>query len=233
MCDRFGAADTYFLNAFTSIVRGVKGERMLRSPTFTHDAPSADPIDAAPAPVLVARARQGDSVAFALLYRQFVNQVYAFSARRLPTREAAEEATQETFTRALAGLDRCRNGDAFAGWLFGIAHHVVNEQYRAARLQTHSLDGDLDPADPESGPEDRAIGNEDTAELRRARERCLTEKERTLFDLLLAGLTDAQIAEALGKRPGAIRTAHWRLLIKLRGCLSMLTRLMGGRHAPA
>ncbi len=233
MCDRFGAADTYFLNAFTSIVRGVKGERMLRSPTFAHDAPSADPIDAAPAPVLVARARQGDSVAFALLYRQFVNQVYAFSARRLPTREAAEEATQETFTRALAGLDRCRNGDAFAGWLFGIAHHVVNEQYRAARLQTHSLDGDLDPADPESGPEDRAIGNEDTAELRRARERCLTEKERTLFDLLLAGLTDAQIAEALGKRPGAIRTAHWRLLIKLRGCLSMLTRLMGGRHAPA
>lgn len=233
MCDRFRAADTYFLNAFTSIVRGVKGERMLRSPTFAHDAPSADPIDAAPAPVLVARARQGDSVAFALLYRQFVNQVYAFSARRLPTREAAEEATQETFTRALAGLDRCRNGDAFAGWLFGIAHHVVNEQYRAARLQTHSLDGDLDPADPESGPEDRAIGNEDTAELRRARERCLTEKERTLFDLLLAGLTDAQIAEALGKRPGAIRTAHWRLLIKLRGCLSMLTRLMGGRHAPA
>jgi RNA polymerase sigma-70 factor (ECF subfamily) len=183
--------------------------------------------------MLVSRSRSGDAAAFALLYRQFVNQVYAYSVRRLSNREAAEEATQETFTRALAGLSRCRDDDAFAGWLFGIAHHVVNEQYRATRVQSSGLDGDLDPADPESGPEDRAIRNEDAAELRRARERCLTEKERTLFDLLLAGLTDAQIAVVLGKRSGAIRTAHWRLLIKLRGCLSMLTRLMGGRHAPA
>src|SRR5689334_23157534 len=204
---------------------------MLRSPTVAQSIPAGDAVDSMP--MLVSRSRAGDSAAFALLYRQFVNQVYAYIVRRLSTREAAEEATQETFTRALAGLNRCRNDAAFAGWLFGIAHHVVNEQYRAAGLQTSSLDGNLDPADPESGPEDRAICNEDAAELRRARERCLTEKERTLFDLLLAGLTDAQIAVVLGKRSGAIRTAHWRLLIKLRGCLSMLTRLMGGRHAPA
>jgi RNA polymerase sigma-70 factor, ECF subfamily len=204
---------------------------MLRNPTVAQPIPAGDAVDSMP--MLVARSRAGDSAAFALLYRQFVNQVYAYSVRRLSTREAAEEATQETFTRALAGLNRCRNDAAFAGWLFGIAHHVVNEQYRAAGLQTSSLDGNLDPADPEIGPEDRAICNEDAAELRRARERCLTEKERTLFDLLLAGLTDAQIAVVLGKRSGAIRTAHWRLLIKLRGCLSMLTRLMGGRHAPA
>jgi len=204
---------------------------MLRSPTVAQSIPAGDAVDSMP--MLVSRSRAGDSAAFALLCRQFVNQVYAFAVRRLPTREAAEEATQETFTRALAGLNRCRNDEAFAGWLFGIAHHVVNEQYRATRLQTSSLDGDLDPADPGIGPEDRAICNEDAAELRQARERCLTENERTLFDLLLAGLTDAQIAVVLGKRPGAIRTAHWRLLIKLRGCLSMLTRLMGGRHAPA
>jgi RNA polymerase sigma-70 factor, ECF subfamily len=204
---------------------------MLRNPTVAQPIPAGDEIGNLP--MLVSRSRSGDPAAFALLYRQFVNQVYAFSMRRLPTREAAEEATQETFTRALGGLSRCRDDDAFAGWLFGIAHHVVNEQYRAARVQSSGLVGDLDPADPESGPEDRAIRNEDAAELRRARERCLTEKERTLFDLLLAGLTDAEIAVVLGKRSGAIRTAHWRLLIKLRGCLSMLTRLMGGRHAPA
>ena len=55
--------------------------------------------------------------------------------------------------------------------------------------------------------------------------------QRELFDLLLADLTDTQIAAALGKRAGAIRTAHWRLLIKLRGCLGMLSRLGGVGHA--
>jgi RNA polymerase sigma factor (sigma-70 family) len=204
---------------------------MLRSSTLAPEAPAGDAFEHLPA--LVARAREGDSAAFALLYRRFVQPVYAFTARRLSTREAAEEATQETFTRALAGLDRCRRDEAFASWLFGIAHHVVTEQYRLNRRQSGSLDGAPEPLDPEIGPEELAVANEGAAELRRARERCLTDSERTLFDLLLAGLTDAQIATVLGKRSGAIRTAHWRLLIKLRGCLPTLARLMGGAHADA
>ena len=202
---------------------------MLLRPISAEESLVPEPVE--DVAMLVSRARAGDSSAFATLYRRHVSRVYAFSARRLESREAAEEATQETFTRALAGIGRCRDDAAFPGWLFGIAHHVISEQYRAGRYLTTSLDSDAEPADPDSSPEERALTHESTDELQRARNRCLTEKERTIFDLLLADLTDAQIAVVLGKRAGAVRTAHWRLLIKLRGCLSILSRLMGGQHA--
>src|SRR5687768_11736363 len=107
---------------------------MLRSPGLATEAIAPEPaMEIAP---LVARARAGDSAAFALLYRRYVAAVYAFTSRRLNGREAAEEATQEVFTRALAGLGRCRDDAAFPGWLFGIAHHVVTEQYKAGRHAT-------------------------------------------------------------------------------------------------
>ena len=202
---------------------------MLQNPILVSGAADAEPVDEVAS--LVARARAGDSSAFALLYRRYVNRVYAFTARRLSSREAAEEATQEIFTRALAGIGRCRDDAAFPGWLFGIAHHVVTEQYKAARHATSPLESAPESADPAPSPEARALSREGADELRRARERCLNDRERELFDLLLADLTDTQIATALGRRAGAIRTAHWRLLIKLRGCLGMLPRLKGVGHA--
>jgi RNA polymerase sigma-70 factor (ECF subfamily) len=179
--------------------------------------------------VLVAQAKQGDSAAFALLYRRYVDRIYAFSARRLANRATAEEATQEIFMRALAGLGRCRENEAFAGWLFAIARNVVHENYRSARRVGGTYTESLETEDPDPTPEERAVRVEATSELLAARQRCLGAKDRELFDLLLADLTDVEIAVALGRRPGAVRTAHWRLLIKLRGCLGVRSSLNGGR----
>jgi RNA polymerase sigma-70 factor (ECF subfamily) len=202
---------------------------VLRNPILDNAAADTEAFEAI-AP-LVARARAGDSAAFATLYRRYVTGVYAFTARRLSDRDRAEEATQEIFTRALEGIGRCRDDAAFPGWLFGIAHHVVTEQYKAGRHVTSPLESASESVDPDRSPEESALSREGADELRRAREGCLNERERVLFDLLLADLTDAQIAAALGKRAGAIRMAHWRLLIKLRGCLGMLARLGGIGHA--
>jgi RNA polymerase sigma-70 factor, ECF subfamily len=203
---------------------------MVQNPVLVAEAPITAGEDVG---LLVSRVRSGDIAAFAQLYRLHINRVYAFTARRLSGREAAEEATQEIFTRALAGIDHCRDNAAFPGWLFGIAHHVVTEQYKVARHSASPMDQTPDPVDPGQSPEEHALHGETVEELRRARERCLSEKERILFDLLLADLTDKQIATVLGRRQGAIRTARWRLLTKLRGCLNMLSRLAGVRHAPA
>ena len=188
-----------------------------RPPTV--DAPPTDPggSDAA----LVLGAKQGDARAFTLLYRRYVDRVYAYSARRLASREAAEEATQEVFYRALQGLGRCRDEAAFAGWLFAIARHVIADRHRAGRHRDAPLDHAPDREDLDPTPEERAIRAEGRDELHRARERCLNETERELLDLLLMDLTDREIAAALDRRYGAIRTAHWRLIAKLRVCLGV------------
>jgi RNA polymerase sigma-70 factor (ECF subfamily) len=203
--------------------------RALRSqaPT-TGDAPrEPEERDA----VLVARARQGDAPAFALLYRRYVDRVYDFAVQRLTSREAAEDATQEVFYRALKGLGRCRDEALFAGWLFAIARHVVADAQRARYHGAAPLDDHFETEDADPTPEERALQGEGRDELRRAREECLGPKERELFDLILQELTDQEIAAALGRRHGAIRTAHWRLLAKLRGCLGVRARHGGSSHA--
>jgi RNA polymerase sigma-70 factor, ECF subfamily len=173
---------------------------------------------------LVARAKAGDREAYTVLYRQFLDDVYRYALVRLGSKEAAEDATQTVFVRALAALPTCRQNAAFVGWLFVIARSVVADQLRARRRQTDPIPDDA--VWPAAGPshEDEAIRGEATRFLLAARENCLTLRERELFDLLLTEMNDKQIAQALGRTHGAVRTAHSRLLVKLRECLGPLTR---------
>ena len=172
--------------------------------------------------VLAWQARQGDAQAFALLYRRYVDRVYAYAAWRLASREAAEEATQQIFFRALRGLPGYRQDAAFAPWLFAIARNVVTDVHRAQSRSTVPLDSALDVADLAPLPEEQAMHALQRGELEAARNRCLSARERELFDLLLTDMTQAEIARLLGRRQGAIRMAHWRLIGKLRACLTGL-----------
>ncbi len=168
---------------------------------------------------MVARAKAGDREAYTVLYRRYREEVFRFALVRLRQRETAEDATQAIFIRALTALPTCRENAAFAGWLFAIARSVVNDQLRALRHQTDALPEQGDWIDPSPGPEEDALRGEAQRFLLAAREKCLTERDRELFDLLLTELNDKEIAIALGRGHGAVRTAHWRLLAKLRECL--------------
>ena len=170
---------------------------------------------------LVKRAQHGDAQAFALLYRRYLGQVYDFCARRLESREAAEDATQTIFLKAVASLPQCRDGDRFAGWLFGIARNVITDSYRAKRYTTQPLDTAPEFEDPGLSPERLAEQAEGARQLAALREDCLNGPERELLDLRLNGLNDRQIAEAIGKSHGAVRTAQYRMVQKLRDCMEL------------
>ena len=201
---------------------------LLRNPERTMNAPSEDPggTDA----LLVSQARQGETQAFALLYRRYVANVYEFSYHRLGSREAAEDATQTTFLRAYGSLKSCRDGDRFTGWLFAIARNVVNDTWRTRQHVVMVADewGNL-PDDAES-PEDVAIRADARSALRSARERCLSPAERDVLDLRLQELNDRQIALALGRSHGSVRVMQHRMLKKLRHCLSIATETKGAAN---
>lgn len=170
---------------------------------------------------LVKRAQHGDAQAFALLYRRYLDPVYDFCARRLESREAAEDATQTIFLKAVAALPQCREGDRFAGWLFGIARNVITDSYRAKRIVYQPLDSAPDVEDPGLSPERLAEQAESARELAALRDDCLNDTERELLDLRLNGLNDKQIAEAIGRTHGAVRTAQYRMVQKLRDCIEL------------
>jgi RNA polymerase sigma-70 factor, ECF subfamily len=162
----------------------------LRSRSLGHDAAPfvVDEEDAD----LVARAKRGDASAFSILYRRYANRIYAYAARKLDDRDVAEDVTQVVFMRMATSLHTCRDGAAFAGWLFAIARNVVVDTHHARRHTAGPLDAAPDAEDPDPTPEEYAMRAE--------------------------------------RRHGAIRTAHWRLLAKLRQCLGILIRQGEARH---
>ncbi|MEL6104585.1 MAG: RNA polymerase sigma factor [Planctomycetota bacterium] len=68
-------------------------------------------------------------------------KIYALCQAKLISRVDAEDATQETFSRALPRLDEVRNPSALGGWLRAIAQHVcVDLIRRNCRRKTEPID---------------------------------------------------------------------------------------------
>jgi RNA polymerase sigma-70 factor (ECF subfamily) len=191
----------------------------LRSESPAIAQPSQDP-DGSDAE-LVAQARHGDLRAFANLYHRYLNQVYDYCRHRLASREAAEDATQTIFLKALASIQTCRDGSLFAGWLFAIARNVVVDSYRSSRGDQVTLDDESPLVDPAISPEDTAIGEEWRRELDRLRTDCLKRDDQEMLDLRLRGLSDREIAAAMQRSHGAIRIAQHRMVRRLRDCLGL------------
>jgi RNA polymerase sigma-70 factor (ECF subfamily) len=160
-----------------------------------------------------------DPQAFALLYRRYVESIYRYCYRRLGSKEAAEDATQIIFEKAIAGLARIDENSPFRAWLFTIAHNTVIDITR-----THRPAQPLDDVpkftilDPAPSPEEIAIALDERNQLS-ALIRQLPEREQRLLDLRLAGLNDKEIAVVMGMSHGAVRTAQYRALNKLRSLM--------------
>ncbi|MFN8592099.1 MAG: sigma-70 family RNA polymerase sigma factor [Thermomicrobiales bacterium] len=165
---------------------------------------------------LVAQARH-DPAAFAALYRRYAIPIYRYCDRALGDRGHAEELTQTIFLRALSGLPRYRGG-SFRSWLFAIAHNAVVSTRRAQR-PVFDLSQTEEIADPAASPEDLAIAAATQREITQLLAK-LPPEQRAVVELRLAGLRDKEIADVLGRSPGAVRMAQYRAVQQLRGLLN-------------
>src|SRR5437867_139030 len=76
-------------------------------------------------------AAQRDPSRFGALYERHVDDVHAYIARRVRSREAAEDLTAEVFHKALASLPQYRwRGAPFGAWLFRIAANALVDRAR-------------------------------------------------------------------------------------------------------
>ncbi len=163
------------------------------------------------------RAAQHALPAFEHLYRRYVNDVFRFCCRRLNSEADAADATSVIFTRALANISGCQ-AQSFRPWLFTIARNVVTDHYRAAR-PVKTLDESLEVQDQAVGPEELAISGDERRSLTAALGQ-LTEEQRSIIELRLAGLSANEIATALGKSRNAIDQMQYRAVARLRKLLT-------------
>lgn len=169
--------------------------------------------------IIVAAKR--DPAAFAPLYRQYVGLVYHYALGRLRDPHRAEDATSQTFTRALKALpsfkpERRPDGTTFRSRLMTIARNTVIDAARRQR-PVASLDATR-PAAAEAGPEHVAIARSERDRVHAAVAR-LPETQRQVVELRLVGLKGPEIADVLGISHGAVKTANYRAYQRLRELL--------------
>ena len=143
-----------------------------------------------------------------------IKRVYAYAAYRLGDGPDAEDATSETFERALRYRKSYdpRKGEPVA-WLLGIAQRCIDGGWSNVEYATEDIDS-VAPTDLEDETVRRLTISRAVASL--------DERDRELIALRYgADLTARQIAELLGARTNAIEVALHRALGRLRGILGV------------
>ena len=168
---------------------------------------------------LVARAREGDPDAFASLVR--AHQDVAFRTAMLITRNAAdaEDAAQEAFVKAHRALHRFRLGEPWRPWLLAIvANEARNRRRSAGRrdgLAARAAAAHPPGAAPPGG-EAAVLSGERRAELLAALGRLGEDDRLVLGCRYLLDLSERETAQALGCRPGTVKSRTSRALERLR-----------------
>jgi RNA polymerase sigma-70 factor (ECF subfamily) len=142
---------------------------------------------------------------FAELYRQHAGPVFRLAWMLSGDRAEAEDLTSEAFARALAGIGRIRQ-DSVRSYLYAIVRNELASRRRRPLVELAAETPELErAADPEPGPEQRAVLRQALARASDALAR-LREPERQVLLLSgLHGLSIGEIGAALGLTPGHVR----------------------------
>jgi len=152
---------------------------------------------------MLIEAAQRERSHFAELYEQNFDRVYAFIARRAPSREEAQDLTAEVFHQALASLQNFKwQGSPFIAWLYGIAANVLATHWHRIGRDPEELSEDW-----EQGGTDEIERRAMLAELVEA----LPPDQRTvIIRRFIEQRSIRDVAQELGRSEGAIKQLQVR-----------------------
>ncbi len=166
---------------------------------------------------LVRAAQQGDAAAFGRLYERYFERIYGYLAFKLGDTAEAEDLAGQVFLKALESLGGFRwTGVPFQAWLFRIAHNLLVDALRRKRKRpSEPLDEAIPDRRQEVDPEALLAEKITREELLAAVDR-LTELQRQVVALkFAAGLSNAEVAQLLGKSEGAVKALQHAALQSL------------------
>jgi RNA polymerase sigma-70 factor (ECF subfamily) len=160
---------------------------------------------------LLKRFAQGDVEAFETLFRQFQGEVYGWIVRIVRDRGIAEDLTLETFWRIYRARDRFDPQAPFGAWARRIATNLALDHVRE-RCPVQEFSEQLAPVHlPDS-----AVQNEVREQIAHAFQRLPVKLRVPATLALIEERPYQEIADALGKPVGTIRTRVFRAVRLLR-----------------
>ena len=169
---------------------------------------------------LVARARKGNPQALDELVTRHHAAVYRLLLGMLSDESRAEDATQETFLKAVRGLASFRGESSFRTWLLTIATNEGRGMLRkVGRRRESPLDEIGVVASNDPAPDQGAIVGEELERVRACLD-TLPEKQRMAVSLrIYEGLSFREVAAVTGSSEGAARVNYHHGIRKLRELL--------------
>ena len=165
---------------------------------------------------IVARAQRGSPAAFAELYERLAGPVAGYL--RLRGVREIEDVTSDVFLSVFSGIAGFHgDGEHFRSWVFTIAHRrSVDHWRRAARApQTEPLEP-TDDGGASPSAETLALDNVAEREALALLNTLSADQREVLLLRIIGDLTVDQVAEVIGKSPGAVKALQHRGLARLR-----------------
>jgi len=187
-------------------------------------------------PALIRNAQHGDLDAFNTLVLAYQDIVYNTALRILGDEDLAADASQEAFIHAFRALNSYRGG-SFRAWLLRTVTNACYDELRRKQrhpstpLEPETEDGDEMEtprwlADPDGSPEELL----DKAEIEHAIQHCLdnlpTDFRAVVVLADIQGLDYSEVASALKKPVGTIKSRLARARLRLRECLHSFGELL-------
>jgi len=164
---------------------------------------------------LVARVADQDEGALGQLYDRYQRAIYSLCLRVVHDAPAAEEVTQEVFVRLWRSAASFEPGRGrFSTWLLRIAHNLaLNEVRRRQSRPVVAPDADwelegarLVDTQQENDPELALWLSERAQVIRQALEQLPTPQRQAIELAFFGGLSQAEIASALGDPLGTVKS---------------------------
>lgn len=174
--------------------------------------------------ILVQRAKEGDKTAFVALYERYQPPVFTYVYYRVDDQALAEDLTAEVFVRLVAKIHTYRATSPLLAWLYTIARNLITDHYREASRMAPL---DERTAMSHTDPTEVAHRRMREAELRKALKRLSEEQRQVVLLKFIERQSNLQIAQALGKTEGAVKSLQHRALDALRRLLDTQPRASG------
>jgi RNA polymerase sigma-70 factor (ECF subfamily) len=170
---------------------------------------------------LLKQARRFEMQALAQIYDTHSPGLYRYAARFLGDVDVAEDCVAETFSRFLQVLHAGKGPESYLqAYLYRIAHNWITDYYRRQPPPSLPLEAGRNlPGGDDPGQ--AAFKNLQAQEVRAALQQLTPDQRQVVMLKYLQGWENDQVAAALNKPVGAVKSLQHRALRALRRLLSV------------
>jgi len=195
----------------TSVPSGTTNQTEAENPQPTVDRQSREEER-----LLVERAIERDTAAFADLYDRHVVRIYRHIYYLVSDPSVTEDLTAQTFLKAWEAIDRYKErGAPFVAWLLRIAHNLTMSFLRSKRDHSELQEEFVDQKQNRN-PEEALERSTEEKSVREAVLHLRDEQRQVIMLRFVEELDYREVAAVIGKSVPAVRVIQHRALGNLR-----------------